>query len=115
MKYCTKCGAHIHDEAIICTSCGCTTGSSKNTSSPISRDVQNAAQDAGLKAAAKVLMIFNTIWYGKYILPLAWCVPLTMMYFNNVKNGEPISVGFKICCLIFVSPIAGVLMLCAKD
>lgn len=115
MKYCTKCGTQIHDDAVICTSCGCATGSHNTSGKAVSAEIHNAAQNAGLKATAKVLMIFNTIWYGKYILPLSWCIPMTMIYFNKVKNGEPISLAFKICCLIFVSPIAGVLMLCTKD
>lgn len=33
MKYCSKCGASIHDEAVICPSCGCRTESSNDSGS----------------------------------------------------------------------------------
>lgn len=29
MKFCSKCGKEIHDEAVICVHCGCSTGDSK--------------------------------------------------------------------------------------
>ena len=29
MKYCSKCGKEIHDEAVVCVHCGCSQGSSK--------------------------------------------------------------------------------------
>lgn len=50
-----------------------------------------------------------------YLIPLYWCIPMTIIYFKKVKNNEPISVGFKICSLLFVSLIGGVLMLCDNE
>ena len=47
-----------------------------------------------------------------YLLPLAWCLPMTSCYFNKTANKEEIGLGFKICTLIFVNLIAGILMLC---
>lgn len=29
MKYCTKCGKELVDEAVVCTHCGCATGNNK--------------------------------------------------------------------------------------
>ena len=34
MKYCTKCGAQIHDEAVICVSCGCSTENGNSANKP---------------------------------------------------------------------------------
>ena len=40
---------------------------------------------------------------------------MTVSYCKKIKTGEPISVGFKICSLLFVSTIAGIIMLIDKD
>ncbi len=109
MKYCTKCGNQLIDEAVICTKCGCSTGYqcfSKNSISQTS---------SGLKTAAKILMIVGTVVMGLYIIPLAWCIPMTISYCNKIKRGETISIGFKVCSLLFVNTIAGILMLCDQD
>ncbi len=46
------------------------------------------------------------------LLPLAWKIPMTVSYFKKTKNNYEISIAFKICALLFVDPIAGILMLC---
>lgn len=46
------------------------------------------------------------------LLPLIWVTIMTKHYFKATKNGEPVGVGFKVCTLLFVSLIAGILMLC---
>ena len=33
MKYCSKCGSEIHDEAVICTHCGCSVAQTQGVSS----------------------------------------------------------------------------------
>ena len=45
---------------------------------------------------------------------ILFCVAIAMVcrYFKATKNHEPVSTAFKVCTLIFVSPIAGILMLC---
>lgn len=40
---------------------------------------------------------------------------MTTHYFHATKDGVPVSTAFKICTLIFVSFIAGIIMLCDKD
>ena len=65
-----------------------------------------------LLIAAKVLMIIFTVLSGFLILPLAWTIPMTVVYCSKLERGETIGVGFKICCLLFVNRIAGILMLC---
>ena len=101
MKYCTKCGTPIADEAVICFGCGCSAVEAKKSS--------------GLATAARVFMVLGTVIMGLYILPLAWCIPMTVSYFKKVKNNQPISTGFKVCSLLFVSLLGGVFMLCEKD
>ena len=100
MKYCSKCGNELLDEAVICPKCGCSTGYRSN---------------ADLKNIAKIFMIIATVMSGVWILPLAWCLPMTLYYYKKVENHEPVSIGFKICTLLFVSTVSGVLMLCDND
>ncbi len=37
---------------------------------------------------------------------------MTMYYWKSIDNGEKVPMSFKICSLIFVNTIAGILMLC---
>ena len=76
---------------------------------------QAAPKPSGLSIAAKVLMIISTVVYGFYLIPLAWCLPMTISYSNKIKYGQPVSTGFKVCTLLFVNLIAGILMLCDND
>lgn len=105
MKFCTRCGKELKDAAVVCPGCGCVVNTTPQTATP-------APQDSGLSTAAKVFMVLGTIGMGAYIIPLAWCIPMTVSYFNKIKRNEPISTGFKVCCLLFVSTLGGIFMLC---
>lgn len=74
--------------------------------------VTKATENADLRKATKILMLIATIIGGFAILPLAWCVPMTIAYFKKVKEGKKVGTGFKICSLLFVNIFAGVYMLC---
>jgi len=37
---------------------------------------------------------------------------MTVYYFKSMKKKEPVGMAFKVCTLIFVNVIPGVLMLC---
>lgn len=108
--FCPKCGKEIMDEAVICPHCGC---SPKGQNA---KAITNSS-NSGMKTVAKVLMILSTVVQALFgfLVPLAWCLPLTIIYFNKVSRKEPISTGFKVCCLLFVNLIAGILMLCDND
>ncbi len=98
MKYCAKCGRELANGASTCPSCG-------------------ASASNGLHTAIKVLLIIGTIVAGIYglLIPLIWCIPMTISVCNKLKNNEPISTGFKVCVLIFVNTIAGILLLTSKE
>ena len=110
MKYCSNCGNEMVDEAVVCVKCG----RSVNQGAPAA---PVAKQPSGMQTACKVFMIIGTVMMGfsGYLIPLAWCIPMTVSYFKKLKNGEPISTGFKVCSLLFVSLIGGILMLCDKE
>lgn len=50
-----------------------------------------------------------------YLASLAWCIPMTVKTWRKLKRHENISTGFKVCTLIFVDLISGILLLCMKE
>lgn len=72
-------------------------------------------RDDALCTLVKVFMILGCVSIGWLIIPLAWCIPMTVSVFKKLKSGESISTGLKVCSLLFVNLIAGVLMLCIDE
>ena len=100
MRYCNHCGKEINDDAVICINCGCSTQNNE------------LKKSNSLQIAAQVFMIISTIYWGFFLIPLAWCIPMTVALSNKIKSGEQISTGFKVCILLFVNIISGILLLC---
>lgn len=112
MKYCRNCGAQIVDEAVVCVHCGCATGTAPYNQQPPARTQTSST----LRLIAKIFMIIGCVLSGFYFLfPLCWTIPMTIHYCNAVKYNQPVNVGFKVCSLIFVSTVAGILMLCDTE
>ena len=116
MKFCSRCGKQLVNDAVVCTNCGCAVQVQYNlkTGKP--------KKESGLVTATKILLIIGTVStslatvpFMLLPIPLAWCLPMTLSYFNKIKRGEKISTGFKVCTLIFVSMVGGILMLCDND
>lgn len=97
-KYCTNCGAQMPEEAVVCIHCG-------------NRD-DKPADASALSIVAKVFLIIGCVVSGFYLLPLCWTIPMTVHYCRCIKERKPLGVGFKVCSLLFVSTVAGILMLC---
>ena len=110
MKFCSHCGNQIEDDAVICVSCGRMVGDSVNYNQP---DAESAAPSS-LSTVAFVFMIIGTVAMAisTCCIGLAWCLPMTLSYNKSRKNGTPVSTGFKVCSLLFVNTVAGILMLC---
>lgn len=108
MGYCTHCGKELNDEAVVCTECGCATEKWKDV-------FQRKETSSALSTVAKVFMIISTVVMGIYLIPLAWCLPMTIVYFQKIKHGKPVGTGFKVCTLLFVNTISGILMLCDNN
>ena len=106
MRFCQKCGKEIMDEAVICPGCGCS----------VTREVEktDGGKD-GLATAAKIFLILGCIAQGWMLLPLAWCLPITISACGKMKRGEPVGTGLKVCALLFVSLLGGILLLCRSD
>ena len=112
MKYCAKCGASCQDDARFCEKCGHefekpiqgeVVDNKKKSSSPTTNEV--------LSVIALVLMIISTVLMGFALIPLLWCIPMTLHYNKLREKKQKPTLGFAICSLIFVSVFAGIIMI----
>lgn len=108
MKYCQSCGAEVNENAVICTKCGCSLSNEKELK-------KMKGGNDGLAIASKIFLILGCIAQGWLLLPLAWCLPITISICNKMKQNEPVGTGLKICALLFVNLIGGILLLCRSD
>ena len=127
--YCQKCGNEISENEMYCKMCG--TRVIKDTEETTIYEgndpnnmyggtsfyrVSSKSESNGLKIAAKVFLILGavvnlyTMWFS-----FIWSIPMIIIYFNKVKKGEKICIGFKIGCMLLVSMIGGIIMLCDKE
>ena len=105
MKYCTHCGAEMLDDAVVCVKCGCSADAPAKATD----------NDNTMKLLVKIFMIIGCVSIGWALIPLAWCIPMTVSTFKKLDADEKLSTGFKVCSLIFVNLIAGIIMLCSED
>ena len=109
MRYCVHCGEQIHDDAVICIKCG------RSVEPRTPAVVSTSNNDDTMDTVIKVFLIIGCVFQGWMILPLAWCLPITISIFKSLRDGTPISTGMKICTLLFVNLVAGVCLLCRHD
>ncbi len=68
-----------------------------------------------MKLAAFIFCLIGTITMGWTLIPLCWCIPMTISVYKAYKGEKELGVGFKVCTLLFVSLIGGILLLCDND
>lgn len=136
MRYCVHCGEKIADDAKFCPACGKkveddeTVANQANTNPNPEQNINNnynngfvngfnnsnniqPSSDLDVLALiTKVLLILCCIGSGWMLIPLCWTIPMTVYYWRAVSNGQKVGVGFKVCTLIFINIIPGILMLC---
>lgn len=101
-RTCLKCGTVVEDpNTAYCPNCGNALG--------------KQGYDSGLLSVAYVFMIISCVCIGWTLIPLAWLIPMTVKINRRRKTNEPLSVGFKICTLLFGSLISGILLLCDAE
>ena len=98
----------MFDDAAVCVKCG-------RRAESVSPTVVQSGDDETMSTVIKIFLILGCIAQGWMLIPLAWCIPMTVSYFGKVKNHEKMGMGFKICTLLFVSVVAGILMLCDEE
>lgn len=101
--YCSHCGKEVENGALTCPQCGFL----------IKKEEIKPVKSFG---AIKVFMILGCILNAfLYLIPLCWCIPMTISLNKKIENGEKCSTSFKVCTLLFVSMISGILLLCDND
>lgn len=81
---------------------------------PIIFDMENNGNRT-LKGVGFAFCVIGCVVLGCFLIPLAWCIPLTIMAYKYYKGEGDLGVGAKVCILLFVDIIAGILLLCAND
>ncbi|MGI6644439.1 MAG: hypothetical protein ACOX28_01545 [Bacilli bacterium] len=71
MKYCSKCGNELHDEAVICPKCGCEVEGSRKQVVSESETINVAKAKKNLKTAL-ILMIIG------YVISLGLMIPFSI-------------------------------------
>lgn len=59
MKYCSKCGREIMDEAVICPNCGCAVASNRGV-----KPVEDDEVNVGLCILAALIPLFGLIYWA---------------------------------------------------
>ena len=109
MKYCVHCGGEIYEEAIVCVKCG------RAVQKEIAPIATAKEPEDTMSIVTKVFLIIGCIAQGWLILPLAWCLPITISVFNCMKEKRPVSTGLSVCALLFVNLVAGICLLCMEN
>ena len=130
MAFCTNCGIPLNEDDRFCPNCGSPFVERTNPYNNASRYTQNPGyqnyngaytynavpqRDSSLATAAKVFLIIGCVSLGWLLIPLAWCLPITIKICNCLRDHQPISTGLKVCALLFVNLVAGILLLCMDD
>ena len=68
-----------------------------------------------MKTAAFIFCLLGTIAAGWCVIPLLWCIPMTVHVYKARNYETTLSTGFKICTLLFLSLVGGILLLCDND
>ena len=79
--FCTHCGAEINDDAFVCVKCGC------RVDQKLPAAQANAQRDDTMVTVIKVFLILGCIAEGWLLIPLAWCIPMTVKIFNSLVAG----------------------------
>ncbi|MGM9858732.1 MAG: zinc-ribbon domain-containing protein [Bacilli bacterium] len=135
MPFCPYCGSEVPTNSKFCPSCGnnlVETNDSENHNSNVQNESSfnnrfsntfnenktASSKKSDLKMVAFVLCILTCVVYAVTIVGvfgLIWCIPMTIKINKAYKENEPLSTGFKVCTLLFVNTIAGILLLVDND
>lgn len=107
MPFCQKCGHEIMDGENVCPSCGAPVGDQ----APLKAAPAPQVGLTTIELVAFVFMIIGTIAMAFAIIPLVWCIPMTIHAKKAMDDHQKIGIGFKVCTLLFVSLVGGILLL----
>ncbi len=126
MKYCSHCGAQLTDDSVFCFSCGKAVGEVVNQTNegnvqkpatPNPAQQQRTKDNETMKQIISVFLILACVVMGicTFGIGLAWCIPMTISIRDRMRRCVPVGVALKVCTLLFVSTVAGILLLCLDD
>lgn len=49
------------------------------------------------------------------MLPLSWCIPMTVAVHRRLRDKRPIGTALKVCVLLLCNVVSGILLLCMKN
>ncbi len=67
----------------------------------------------GIAAGLDMLTIAINVLFA--LVPFIWIIPMYCHFNKKIANFEPISVAFKVCTLLFVNMVSGILLLTIND
>lgn len=108
-KFCVHCGAEVNPHAVVCIHCGCSLTGVQYTAKSTS-DGSSEFEEI-MRVLIKVFAIIGIVSQAFLIIPLIWCIPMYKKINGYLKGEEDLTTGFKICVLLFVNLIAGILLL----
>lgn len=108
-KFCVHCGAEVHPQAVVCVHCGCSIPGMANAAKATSNGGSESSDV--MKTLTKVFMIIGVVSGAFALIPLIWCIPMYQKVNRYLKGEETLTTGFKVCVLLFVNVIAGILLL----
>lgn len=133
--YCKNCGSELTDGAEYCSNCGTKVTETYQSTNISSTSTTDLNKKTGLHIGAFVFMVISifsvcgsalTIWASNIYLEntgymmfstlvsLAWIIPMTIKVYR-AKSTTELTMGFKICTLLFVNLIAGILLICDSN
>lgn len=141
--FCPKCGKEVSDNSTFCSQCGYKISNDNASSNKVGR-YENQGIDMGITVfmilsiflcalmCTVMLTMFSqffeiffpgiTVASGLDVLfriipviPLIWIIPMTIYFVIKSKSQQRIEIGYKICVLLFVNLIAGIMLLCRKE
>ena len=111
--YCKNCGKQIDDGATYCPHCG-----ARQIEEVTDVEVIKPHKKKRNETLAQVGLVFciiGTVMLGFAIFPLAWCLPMTLTISHRIEQKKDISIALKVCTLLFVSLIGGILLVLADE
>ena len=117
VKFCSNCGNSVQETAMnFCPGCGAQVSEkSGKYCAMCGKTLNSKGYQSGFLTAAQVLMVLTCVLVCWTLIPLAWLIPMTWKLFDRQNSSKRLSVGFKVCVLLFANTIAGILLLCDNE
>lgn len=112
MKYCAYCGAELSDGASFCNQCG---KPCSNVNYVNNANTKQKKDESAIVTVIRVFLVLSCVAAGFSIIALAWVLPMTLSIWRKLDRKEPVGLALKICTLIFVNIIPGILLLVMND